>query len=223
MKHSAIPRTARLAVAMVAAAGALLATPALHAEKADRTKPLNVEADRMEYDDLKQVNVFTGDVTLTKGTIIIRGDRVTARQDPQGYQYGESIGKPAYFRQKRDNVDQFIEGRADRIQYDGKLETVTLTGNASMKRLEREQITDEIYGNVIVYDSRTEFVTVDGKGGTQSTDGRGRGRVRVIIQPRNEEGQSAAAAPAAPVATPAPAPAPPRPSGRGAPGSAVKP
>ena len=187
----------------VLAAVLLHAAPAL-AEKADRNKPLNVEADRMEYDDLKQVNVFTGDVTLTKGTIIIRGDRVTARQDPQGYQYGESIGKPAFFRQKRDGVDQFIEGRADRIQYDGKLETVTLTGNASMKRLEHEQVTDEIYGNVIVYDSRTEFVTVDGKGGTQSTDARGRGRVRVIIQPRSEEAAGAAA--------PAPAPMPLRPA-----------
>ena len=39
------------------------------AEKADRNKPMNVEADALRYDDLKQISVFTGHVVVTKGTI----------------------------------------------------------------------------------------------------------------------------------------------------------
>ena len=34
----------------------------LRAEKADRTKPMNVEADTLRYDDVKQTSVFTGRV-----------------------------------------------------------------------------------------------------------------------------------------------------------------
>ena len=70
--------------------GALLAGGAspVRAEKADRTKPMNIEADALRYDDLKQTSVFTGNVLVTKGTIIIRGARIDVRQDPEGYQYG---------------------------------------------------------------------------------------------------------------------------------------
>ena len=67
-------------------------TPAL-AEKADRKKPLNVEADNLEHDELKQTSIFTGKVLATKGTIVMRGDKLEVRQDPDGYQYG--LIKPA--------------------------------------------------------------------------------------------------------------------------------
>ena len=92
-----------------------LATTA-QAEKADKDKPMNIEADSMRYDDLKQVNVFTGKVQMIKGTILSRGARVDIRKDPQGYQYGvvtAEPGKLAYFRQKREGVDEYIEGEAD--------------------------------------------------------------------------------------------------------------
>ena len=57
----------------VLAALCILWGGAAHAEKADRNKPMNVEADALRYDDLKQTSVFTGRVVLTKGTILIRG------------------------------------------------------------------------------------------------------------------------------------------------------
>src|SRR6187200_2654104 len=82
------------------------------AEKADRNKPMNIEADAMRYDDLKQTSVFTGNVVMTKGTIVIRGTRVDVRQDPEGYQYGvvtAAPGKLAYYKQKRDaGSDEWI-------------------------------------------------------------------------------------------------------------------
>ncbi|MEO8250237.1 MAG: LptA/OstA family protein, partial [Burkholderiales bacterium] len=72
---------------------ALGAAPAL-AEKADRDKPMNIEADALRYDDLKQKSVFTGRVVLTKGTIVIRGARLEVRQDAQGYQYATVTAEP---------------------------------------------------------------------------------------------------------------------------------
>jgi len=122
-----IRRAARLVQFGIAAASVALPlagfAPAAHAERADNDKPLNIEADNMTYDDLKQVNIFTGHVVATKGTIIIKADRVDVTQDPQGYQYatGTSTGNNlSYFRQKRDGLDEYIEGNAVRIDYDGK-------------------------------------------------------------------------------------------------------
>ncbi len=191
---------ARAAVAlMLMLAGVVPA----HAEKADRDKPINVEADRMEYDDKQQISTFTGDVVLTKGTIEIRGDRLIVRQDPDGWQYGTAIGEPASFRQKRDGVDEWIEGRALRIDYDGRKETVRLQQRASMQRVDaRRNVLEEVHGSEILYESATEFFTVEG-GDMATTPANPSGRVRVVIQPRGDAGTSAdgAAPPAGPPTT----------------------
>ncbi|RPH66609.1 MAG: lipopolysaccharide transport periplasmic protein LptA [Burkholderiales bacterium] len=184
VRHASIGRPIAWAAAL---AGLWLgvATPAA-AEKADRNKPINVEADRMLYDDLKQVNVFTGNVVLTKGTILIRADRLVIRQDPEGYQYGTATGNLASFRQKREGADQFVEGQARQIDYDGKLETVRLQQQAMMRRTERERVIDEVHGSVILYESRNEFFTVEGTGAAAASPDNPAGRVRVVIQPRDD-------------------------------------
>ena len=167
-----------------------------HAEKADKRKPINVEADRMQYDDLKQINVFTGNVTLTKGSIIIKGDKLVIRQDPEGYQYGTAFGNPASFRQKRDGNDQFIEGYGLQLDYDGKTEIVKFQQKALLKRLEKERVTDEVHGSQIVYESLSEFFTVESTGGQAATPANPGGRVPVVIQPKNTAAADPADAPA---------------------------
>src|SRR6201994_1883599 len=137
--------------------------PLAHAERADKDKPLNVEADNMTYDDLKQVNIFTGHVVATKGTIVIKADRVEVTQDPQGYQYATGTsngGNLSYFRQKRDGVDEYIDGNAVRIDYDGKNDFTKLTTRAVVRRLQGlTKVQDEVHGSVITYDGQKDFYT----------------------------------------------------------------
>ncbi|GLU32915.1 lipopolysaccharide export system protein LptA [Trinickia caryophylli] len=159
-----------------------------HAERADRDKPLNLEADTMTYDDLKQINIFTGHVVATKGTIIIKADRVEVRQDPQGYQYatGTMTGHGlAYFRQKRDGVDEYIDGTAERIDYDGKQDLTTLTTNATVRRLQGlSTVMDQVHGSVITYDGQKDFYTARA-GKDVAGPGNPGGRVRATLAPRN--------------------------------------
>jgi len=162
-----------------------MAAPA-QAEKADRAKPINVEADRMHVDDAKKVSVFEGKVVITQGTLVIRADKVTIRQDQAGFQYGTAIGNPATFRQKRDGDDGYIEGEAERIEYDSKLDRVEFFDRA---RLLREPA-DEVHGNYISYDARTEFFTVTGGTDTKADSG-AQSRVHAVIQPRNAPEQAA--------------------------------
>ena len=118
-----------------------------HAEKADRQKPMNVEADALRYDDLKQTSLFTGNVVITKGSIIIRGARIDVRQDADGYQHGTAVaapGKLAYYKQKREGADEFIEGEAETIEYDGRRHTFGRIGYPPLSiRSPREAATYE--------------------------------------------------------------------------------
>jgi lipopolysaccharide export system protein LptA len=160
-----------------------------HAEKADANKPTNVEANQMAYDDVKQVNTFTGNVVLVRGTLVLKGDKLVVSQDPAGYQYATLFaapGKLATFRQKRDGgPDLWMEGQAaDRIEYDTKSEVAKFYVKANIKLLEGTKPTDEVEGEFISYDSKAEFFSVNNtaNGGSKP----GAGRIRATIQPRNE-------------------------------------
>ncbi|MDR6534926.1 lipopolysaccharide export system protein LptA [Variovorax soli] len=186
--------------------------PLAQAEKADRTKPMNIEADAMRYDDLKQTSVFTGNVVVTKGTIIIRGARIDVRQDPEGYQYGvvtAAPGKLAYYKQKRDaGTDEWIEGESEVIEYDSRADNVKFIRRAVMRRLYGATVNDESSGPLIVYDQSNDTFSVNGSSlppnaGVAAPPG---GRVRAILTPK-----SAASAPA-PGSRPAPAAAAPAPA-----------
>jgi lipopolysaccharide export system protein LptA len=170
-----------------------------HAEKADRQKPMNVEADALRYDDLKQTSLFTGNVVITKGTIIIRGARIDVRQDPEGYQHGLATAAPgqlAYYRQKREGADEFIEGEAETIEYDGKADVVKFIRKAVLRRYKGASMNDETTGNQINYDNNTDIFTVDG-GAANASPGNPTGRIRALLTPKDAAAAAPAPAPSA--------------------------
>jgi len=174
-----------------------------HAEKADRSKPMNVEADALRHDEQKQTSVFTGRVIVTKGSILIRGARIEVRQDAQGNQFGlvsAEPGKLAFYRQKREGVDEFIEGEAETIEYDGRADTVKFIKQAQLRRYRGATLNDELTGQVILFDNTTEVFNIDG-GLAQGTTGATAGRVRAMLMPKTED--SAPNPPKAGTASPA--------------------
>ncbi|MDP9964203.1 lipopolysaccharide export system protein LptA [Variovorax paradoxus] len=210
--------TGRLARLARAAIGALLlaglASAAL-AETADRSKPMNIESDAMRYDDLKQTSVFTGNVLVTKGTIIIRGARIDVRQDAEGYQYGvvtAAPGKRAYYKQKRNAPDEWIEGESEVIEYDSRADNVKFIRNAVMRRLIGATPNDESQGALIVYDQSNDTYTVNGSTVPPNTavNAPAGGRVKTILTPKSATAPApGASAPAGGrVAPAAPQPAP---------------
>ena len=171
----------RLATVLTALVGLLGATPA-QAEKGDRDKPMYISADSMRYDDLNQTSVWTGNVIVTKGTMTIRSDKLDVREDPDGYQYGVATGSPAkraFYRQKRDNVDEFIEGEGETIFYDGKLDTVRFVVQAQTRRLRGATLSDEVNAGTILYENLTDRFSADGAGVPAAG-----GRVRAMLSPK---------------------------------------
>ncbi|MEN7526694.1 MULTISPECIES: lipopolysaccharide transport periplasmic protein LptA [unclassified Cupriavidus] len=191
------PAPARLtALAALGLALAMSMVQPAFAERADQAKPLVLEADNASYDDVKQIYTLTGNVVLTKGTMVLKSDAAELRTDPEGYQYAIATSKPgrqAYIRQKRDGVDEYIDGWGDRIEYDGKTEVNKLIGHARAARVSGvgAKILDEIRGAVITYDSRNEYYTATG-GDNNTTAGNPSGRVRAVLSPRADASAPAA-------------------------------
>lgn len=163
----------------LALALALLLGPAAWAES-ERDQPLHFTADSLRYDDARRVNVLTGRVELIKGPLVLRADRVEVRQSAEGHHSATATGaaEPATFRRKRDGVDEHIEGRASRIDYDSRTDTLRLSGQAVIRRLRGPELADEISGQTITYDNRAETFSVQG-----GAEGGADGRVRGVLTP----------------------------------------
>ena len=161
----------------------LLAALPAHAEKADRDKPMLVEAGKVSIDDAKKIQILEGDVVITKGSMVLKAERVIITEDRYGFQKGTAFsGKKglAYFRQKREGKDEYVEGEAERIEYDTNTEVAELFHRAWVKSGE-----DQVKGDYIWYDAVNEKYLVTA-GETRTPTGAAP-RVRAVIQPKNKE------------------------------------
>jgi len=168
------------------------------AEKADRGKPMTLESDQpCTVNLLKQTSVCSGNVVISQGTLLIRADRLELRETPEGHQLALATGsgaKPATYRQKRDGVNETVEGQAQRIDYDSRAGTLRFEGAAQVRRLQGATLADQIQGATIVWDSVAETFNV--RGGVATADNPS-GRVRAVIAPRQPADAVTPPAPAA--------------------------
>jgi lipopolysaccharide export system protein LptA len=176
----------RHAIGLFASGMSLLVAPAW-AEKADRDKPMLIEADAMRHDENKLLTHFTGKVVATKGTMVLRGARMEVQQDKEGQQVAHVWAAPnerVFFRQKREGVDEFTEGEGEIAIYDSRADVVTLIQRAEVRVLRGTVLADQINGQKIVFNNTTEVMTVDRPApGTKATDPRDE-RVRAVLTPR---------------------------------------
>lgn len=170
---------------LILLAAALMANTA-YAVESDSALPTKIEADQMVYDNARQTKTFTGNVILTRGTLLIKAGKVVLVTTPSGYEEATlyaAPGKLASLRQQRDGgPDLWIEGEAERIEYDERTEIAKLYTRAHMRRLDGQKVTDEISGAFITYDSSREIYSANNS--TPDATSPGGKRVTAIIQPR---------------------------------------
>jgi lipopolysaccharide export system protein LptA len=180
-RHSAIAMTTFLL---------LLSSPPAFAERADREKPINLEADRISMDDVKKVQIFEGNVVMTQGTLQIRTNKLVVTQDADGFQKGSAVGGAnglARFRQKREGKDEYIEGEGERIEHDARNERTEFFVRAWVK-----SGLDEVKGAYVSHDALTEKFLVTSGAETKTAIGVPQARVRAIIQPKGKNAETPA-------------------------------
>ena len=174
----------------ILAFAAILALPTL-AERSDRDKEIVVGADRLTADDNAKTSTFEGSVVITQGTMRMTANKVTLREDKDRHKYYVALGEPVTFRQKRDNLDEWIEGFAERAEFDDRNDTLKLFNKARVKRNN-----DELTGDVITYDMKKDVAEVTGA--PANTKVPNAGRVKVIILPTKKADEKSAPEKAAP-------------------------
>lgn len=175
----------------------VLASGPVFAERADKNKPLNLEADSARYDDAKKIMVAEGAVLITKGTMVMRAAKIEQREDKEGNQFlvaTPKAGERVYFRQKREGLDEFMEGEAERVEYDSKADVLKLVGRSVMRRLRGGAVADESSGNQIVFNNYTETLSLNGApAGVASAAGAApAGRVRMMLSPKIDKSATSA-------------------------------
>ena len=169
--------------ALAVLAAALVAAPDARAEAADKGKPINYSADSGDVNYQTKIGTLSGNVVVTQGTLVIHADRIVMKQNPDNSLSATAIGNPVSFRQKRDGVDEYFDGYAQRVEYDGAKEFLQLFDRALLRRGQ-----DEIRSNYISYNIATEYFKAEGRPeSTPKPSDAGPGsRVRGVFQPKSE-------------------------------------
>jgi lipopolysaccharide export system protein LptA len=182
------PAAGRAAAALLLLAA--LAAPAAMAEKTDREKPINYSADVGDVNYQTKIGTLSGNVIVTQGTLSIHADKIVLRQNPDNTMSATAYGNPVALRQKRDGLDEYYDGYAQRIEYDGAKEFVQLFDRAMLRRGQ-----DEIRSNYISYNAATEMFKAEGRPETAPApnDAGPGSRVRGVFQPKSETAPAGAA------------------------------
>jgi lipopolysaccharide export system protein LptA len=165
-----------------AALAVCLVAPAL-AERSDKDLPLEIDAGQVRFDGKSKVRTLSGGVEIRRGSLLIRAQQIELRETSNGeaaFAVGTAAA-PATFRQKRDGVDELIEGQAQRIDYDSVTETIKLDQHAQLKRWMGSKLAEDLSGQTIVYDHARDTFEVSGG----SNSGESPGRVRAVVAPRS--------------------------------------
>jgi len=139
----------------------------------DSDQPINIEADRLEVDDSKNINSYLGNVLLQQGSLTIKADLIVFHfTDDGNLQWLQIEGQPATFRQLN-NDGKPINAAALQMKYYEAQSLLELHGQA---RLQTEL--DSIESEFISINTATDALQAGGNPGND--------RVKMLIQPKKD-------------------------------------
>ncbi len=165
---------------------ALFLTPSmLMALATDRDQPIELEADTADIDDLKGISIYTGNVILTQGSMVIKADKLTLYNDKdKELEKAVAVGnkKLASFKQRPEGKPLDFKARAETMIYYLKKDKIHL-----LKKAHVQQDGDTFSSNKIIYDTKKETVIATSQKDSQGKPVAGSNRVKVTIQPRKNK------------------------------------
>lgn len=138
------------------------------ADANDFQQPINVKADRSDFDEKAGVQTLSGNVEITQGTLTVKAEKIRIElKDGTLYRIiGE--GKPIRFQQRTDN-GEMMRGQSNRIEYNTQSTLITFSGDARFERPGQQ-----LSGSSIMYNmSDLSF----------KASGDKKGRVNIVLQP----------------------------------------
>lgn len=150
----------------------LVAANPVFAKTADFAQPIDVKADRSEYDEKAGIQSLIGNVRITQGTMLILADQIKVELKDNKLSVIVGDGSPIEFSQEND-AGEIVTGRCDSITYDAANGRLTLKGNATLTEPKQSLSSEQI-----IFDSITQ--TVVAEGGSS-------GQVSITLQPPEQK------------------------------------
>ncbi|MBY0573983.1 MAG: lipopolysaccharide transport periplasmic protein LptA [Undibacterium sp.] len=173
-----------------------------YAEKADSQKKATIDAGFSLIQDSGKSGSLKHNVIVTKGTLLIQAQEANYLRDKDDnltVVLSRGSNGPVSFRQKRDGgTNLWVEGYADKVEYDEKTEVVKFISKAMVRYLDDQTETHRQDADFFSYDSSNNTYTA-----TNSSSGKhvpGAGRVTMTLPPKQNKAELK------PSATPEPKP-----------------
>ncbi len=161
---------------------ALVALQNTYALKSDESQPIQIEANSATADQINMKTVFSGNVVVTRGSMIVHSNTAEASQDNGGYKTIHMIGTPVTFSQLNDDGEK-TEGQCNDFNYNTKNNLAILTGRARVKKGD-----NLVMGDKLTYNTQTQVYSANSNNANGVSNVK-TGRVTVILQP-NQKGQN---------------------------------
>lgn len=139
------------------------------ARQNDLEQPIDIRADKSEFDEKAGTQTLTGNVEITQGSMRITADRIAIALKDNALSTITGTGSPIHFEQQNEAGD-VMTGEAQRISYDALAGTLILEGKATLSQPKQELVSERI-----TFNARTQKVSAEG--------GPKAGRVSIQIQP----------------------------------------
>ncbi len=143
----------------------------------DSEQVIQFSSDRLEIDEVKKTQTYSGSVEMQQGSLKIFAEKVVIYREGNRTSQIVATGQPARYSQIAQPGEEPIIAKARRMEYDIEGKTLQLIDNASIV-----QRGTSLSGNKIDYDVQRSLVKAqgDGKGGEDD-------RVRMVIPPEQKK------------------------------------
>ena len=153
---------------------ALIASP-LYALPDDRDQVIYIDSQSAEFQEIEGTTVYSGNVSLKQGSILLKADRLTIYVDAGKVSRLLAEGN-AYYEQIPEIGADKVVAQGESIEYLLENDVITLNQNAS---LTQEGAT--LNGNRITYDVRNHLLRANSQPGSLND------RIRVVLPPTSGE------------------------------------
>ena len=137
-----------------------------------------VDADHMQANIETGISVYTGNVMVTQGKLVLSGDKIVVVQQNNEVERITVTGKPAHYNHVTDR-GEVIEADSENMVYDVSKNTLVLTINAELKHPEHY-----ISSQKIIYNTLTKVAVAGAKDAARGKDDSN--RVKITLSPKSE-------------------------------------
>ena len=155
--------------------------------KGNRNAPLekiHVSADHMQLNIETGYSVYTGNVKISQGELVLTGDKVTLKSDKEEVERMTVTGKPARYNHVTDKGET-IEAESESMVYTASEHTLVMRGNAKL-----QQTDHKVSSQLITYDTLKKIVIAGTKDSIDSSSTGSTGekkddsRVNITLTPK---------------------------------------